>query len=85
MRRKNDPRAIASYLSMLEATNGKKHIIHRHMKHDIFTMLPGESEAEARERLGLLRGDQRTDTERAEDRQAEILRDLRQTSNNPNL
>ena len=55
------------------------------MKHDIFTMLPGESEAEARERLGLLRGDQRTDTERAEDRQAEILRDLRQTSNNPNL
>ena len=86
MKPKTDPRAIASYLSMLEATHGKRQIKHRDpMQNSLFFARPGETEAEARERLALLRGDHRTDSERADDRQADTLRELRQNNNNPNL
>lgn len=86
MRHKTDPRAIASYLAMLEATNGKRHIKHRnHMQNSLFFALPGETEAEARERLRLERRDFLTPREKAEERQQEVLRELRQNANNPNL
>ena len=42
------------------------------MRH-IFHALPGETEAQARERLTLQRGDFRTEEERRADRQAETL------------
>ena len=86
MRHKTDPAAIAAYLSLLEQTNGQRQIqTRKNMRTNIFTALPGETEAQARERLALERGDFRTDLERAEDRLAATLRDLRENSNNPNL
>lgn len=86
MKRSNDPAAISAYLRLLEQTRGRRQIKTRNtMNHQLFFALPGETEAQARERLALERGDHRTDQERAEDRQAEVLRGLREKSNNPNL
>lgn len=85
MRRRTDPSAVAAYLNVLEQTHGKRQIKKRTMAHNLFTALPGETEAEARKRLALERGDFLTPTEKAEERQQEVLRELRQNSNNPNL
>lgn len=73
-RKRSSPAAIAAYLNLLNAN-----------KMRIFQALPGETEAQARERLRLERGDLRTDQERAEERQAETLRNLRQQNDNPSL
>ena len=43
------------------------------MPDNIFIRLPGETEAQARERLAIIRGDFRTEEERRADRQAEAL------------
>ena len=77
-----DPAAVSAYLGMLEAARGKKQV--RPMR-QVFTRLPFESEEDARLRLALERGDFRTDLERAEDGEADTLRQLRQANNNPNL
>lgn len=83
MKRKiTDHAAVSAYLGMLEAARGKKQV--RPMR-QVFTRMPWESEEDARLRLALERGDFRTPTERAEDGEADTLRNLRQNSNNPNL
>lgn len=84
MRRKNEPGDVALFLGLLDQTIGRRQQKRKNMR-PIYIRRPGETEDEARQRLAAERGDFLTPTERAEDRQDAVLKELRQESNNPNL
>lgn len=84
MKRRNDPGDVQKYLSLLDQTLGRRHQPRKEMR-PIFFARPGETEEQARQRLAAERGDYLTPSDRAEDRNDQIIAELREKNCNPKL
>lgn len=84
MKRRNYPGDVQRYLALLDQTLGRRPKPKNEMR-PIFISRPGETEEQARQRLAAERGDFLTPSDRAEDRNEQVLAELRKKSNNPKL